>query len=74
VVEDIFRRRKPRFFVDVAMRQQQIQQVLIIGLFIAQFFAGNLLNVAMVPFYAPAATLILGVCTGYPTNSLPCLP
>jgi Zn-dependent protease len=74
VIEDLFRRRNPRFFVDVAMRQQQIQQILIVGLFIAQFFAGNLLNVALVPFYAPVATLILGACTGYPTNSLPCLP
>jgi Zn-dependent protease len=74
VIEDLFRRRNPRFFMDVAIRQQQIQQILIVGLFIAQFFAGNLLNVAMVPFYAPVATLILGACTGYPTNSLPCLP
>jgi Zn-dependent protease len=74
ILEALFRRRWPRFFVDVSMRQQQIQQILIVGLFIAQFFAGNLLNVALVPFYAPAATLILGVCTGYPTNALPCLP
>jgi Zn-dependent protease len=74
IIEALFRRRWPRFFADVSMRQQQIQQVLIVGLFIAQFVAGNLLNVALVPFYAPAATVILGACTGYPTNALPCLP
>src|SRR5260221_5278906 len=73
-IQDIFRRPNRRFFMDVAIRQQQIQQVLIVGLFIAQFVAGNLLNVVLVPFYAPFATLILGACTGYPTNSLPCLP
>jgi Zn-dependent protease len=74
VIEDLFRRRNPRFFVDVSMRQQQIQQILIVGLFIAQFVAGNLLNLVLLPFYAPAATLILGVCTGYPPSTLPCLP
>src|SRR5207248_8926035 len=73
ILEALFRRTWPRFFMDVSMRQVQIQQVLIIGLFIAQFFAGNLLNVALVPFYAPAATLILGGCSGY-YGLAPCLP
>jgi Zn-dependent protease len=73
ILEAIFRRTWPRFFMDVSMRQLQIQQVLIIGLFIAQFFAGNLLNVGLLPFYAPAATLILGGCTGY-YGLVPCLP
>jgi Zn-dependent protease len=73
ILEALFRRQWPRFFMDVSMRQVQIQQVLIIGLFIAQFFAGNLLNVALVPFYAPAATLILGGCSGY-YGLTPCLP
>jgi Zn-dependent protease len=73
ILEALFRRRWPRFFADVDFRRLQIQQVLIIGLFIAQFFAGNLLNVALVLFYAPAATLILGVCSGY-LGLAPCLP
>jgi Zn-dependent protease len=73
IIEALFRRRQPRFFMDVSMRQQQIQQVLILGLFIAQFFAGNLLNVFLLPFYAPAATLILGGCSGY-LGLAPCLP
>jgi Zn-dependent protease len=73
IVEALFRRSYPRFFTDVGFRQLQIQQVLILGLFIAQFFAGNLLNVALVPFYAPAATLILGGCSGY-YGLAPCLP
>jgi Zn-dependent protease len=73
ILEALLRRSQPRFLMDVAMRQVQIQQVLIIGLFIAQFFAGNLLNVALVPFYAPAATLILGGCSGY-YGLVPCLP
>ena len=73
ILEALFRRRQPRFFMDVSMRQQQIQQVLILGLFIGQFFAGNLLNVVLLPFYAPPATLILGICSGY-LGLAPCLP
>lgn len=73
VVEALFRRTWPRFFTDVGFRQLQIQQVLILALFIAQFFAGNLLNVVLLPLYAPAATVILGGCTGY-YGLLPCLP
>jgi Zn-dependent protease len=73
ILESLFRRRWPRFFVDVDMRRLQIQQILLLGLFLAQFFAGNLLSVALVPFYAPAATLILGGCSGY-LGLNPCLP
>ncbi|HVD01730.1 MAG TPA: site-2 protease family protein [Candidatus Dormibacteraeota bacterium] len=73
VVDALFRRTWPRFFTDVSFRQVQIQQVLILLLFVAQFFAGNLLNVLLVPFYAPAATLILGGCSGY-YGLVPCLP
>ena len=73
VLEDLFRRRWPAFFTDVGFRTLQIQQFLIIGLFIAQFFAGNLLNVLLLPFYAPAATVILGGCSGY-YGLVPCLP
>jgi len=73
IVEVLFRRRFPRFFMDVSMRRLQIQQVLILLLFVGQFFAGNLLNVVLVPFYAPAATVILGGCSGY-IGLFPCLP
>ena len=73
IVETLFRRRFPRFFFDVSPRQLQIQQVLLLGLFIAQFFAGNLLNVVLIPFYQPAAMVILGVCGGY-LGLAPCLP
>ena len=73
VLDDLLRSTWPRFFSDVGFRTLQIQRVLIIGLFIAQFFAGNLLNVALVPLYAPAATLILGGCSGY-YGLVPCLP
>lgn len=73
ILETLLRRRFPRFFLDVSTRQMQIQQVLILGLFIGQFVAGNLLNVALVPFYAPAATVILGGCSGY-LGLMPCLP
>jgi len=73
IVEALFRRRNPRFFYDVSARQPQIVNYLIIGLFLAQFVAGNLLNVIMVPFYAPFATLILGQCSGY-LGLVPCLP
>ena len=73
IVETLFRRRFPRFFFDAAPRQLQIQQVLLLALFIAQFFAGNLLNVVLIPFYQPAAMVILGVCGGY-LGLAPCLP
>lgn len=73
IIEALFRRRNPRFFYDVSIRQPQIVNALILGLFVAQFVAGNLLNVVMVPFYAPFATLILGQCSGY-IGLAPCLP
>jgi len=72
VVEALFRSRNPRFFVDVSMRLQQIQYFLLIGIFIAQFVAGNVLGLAMAIFYQPAATLILGQCAGY-IGLIPCL-
>ncbi len=73
IVEAIFRRSNPRFFYDVSARQPQIVNALILILFVAQFVAGNLLNVVMLPFYAPFATLILGHCSGY-IGLIPCLP
>ena len=76
VIEALFRRRQPRFFMDVAVRLQQIQYFLLIGLFVAQFVPGlgaGVLGLLLLPFYAPAATLILGGCSGYP-YLYPCLP
>ena len=76
ILEALFRRRQPRFFMDVSMRQQQIQYFLLIGLFLAQFIPGlgaGVLGLLLTPFYAPVATLILGGCLGYPYLN-PCLP
>jgi Zn-dependent protease len=76
ILEALFRRRQPRFFMDVSMRQQQIQYFLLIGLFLAQFIPGlgaGILGLLLTPFYAPVATLILGGCAGYPYLN-PCLP
>ncbi|HEY8761643.1 MAG TPA: site-2 protease family protein [Candidatus Dormibacteraeota bacterium] len=76
ILEALFRRSRPRFFMDVSTRQQQIQYFLLIGLFIAQFvpgLGGGILGLLLTPFYAPAATLILGGCSGYP-YLVPCLP
>ena len=73
VVEALFRSRNPRFFLDVSSRLQQIQYFLLLGIFIAQFFAGNLLGLAMAIFFHPVASLILGQCLGY-IGLVPCLP
>ena len=76
IIEEIFRRRNPRFFMDVSSRTPQIQQILIIGLFISQFVPGlgaGLLGLVLLPFYQPASNLILGTCIGY-VGLVPCLP
>jgi len=75
IIEALFRRRNPRFFFDVDGRRLQIQQYLLIGLFLTQLIpavGGSLLGLAMTPFYLPAATVILGLCTGY-VGLVPCL-
>jgi len=75
IIEELFRRRNPRFFFDVAGRQQQIQFYLLIGLFLTQLIpavGGSLLGLALTPFYEPAATVILGGCSGY-YGLVPCL-
>ena len=75
IIEALFRRRNPRFFYSVSSQQLQIQQMLILGLFVVQFIpavGGNLLGLVMSPFYSPVATLILGGCVGYLGLS-PCL-
>jgi Zn-dependent protease len=75
IIEALFRRRNPRFFFDVDGRRLQIQQYLLIGLFLTQLIpsvGGSLLGLAMTPFYLPAATVILGGCSGY-VGLFPCL-
>lgn len=73
IVETLFRSRNPRFFFDVSSRTLQIQQVLLLIAFAAQFVGARLLDTVMIPFYAPAATLIIGTCIGYPGLN-PCPP
>jgi Zn-dependent protease len=75
IIEALFRRRNPRFFYNVDSRRQQIQQYLLIGLFLTQLIpavGGSLLGLALAPFYIPAATVILGGCSGY-VGLVPCL-
>jgi len=71
IVETLFRTRNPRFFFDVSSRTLQIQQILLLVVFAAQFIGARLLDTVMIPFYAPVATLIIGTCIGYPGLS-PC--
>ena len=66
VLEALLRGRYPKFFFDASMRRQQIWMVCVLIVFVGSFFAGNLLAVAISPFYAPASSLILGGCIGYP--------
>lgn len=66
IVETLFRSRNPRFFFDVSSRTLQIQQVLLLIVFAAQFIGARLLDTVMIPLYAPVATLIIGTCIGYP--------
>lgn len=73
VLEAIFRARYPKFFFNANGNRQQIWMVCVLVIFVGSFFAGNLLNVALFPFYAPAARAIFGICTGYP-GLTPCPP
>lgn len=75
ILEVLFRRRNPKFFYSVSSQLLQIQQMLLLGLFLTQLIpsvGGSLLGLAMSPFYSPVATLILGGCVGYQGLS-PCL-
>jgi Zn-dependent protease len=79
VVETLFRSRNPRFFFDVSVRRREIWIGLIVILFLFQIFqGGNLLALAMSPFYTPASLISLGLCNGYAIPGLaglhPCLP
>jgi Zn-dependent protease len=74
VLEALFRGRNPRFFFDAWSRRQTIWGICALVYFVGFFFAGNLLNLVLLPFYAPAATLIFGRCIGYPPDLAPCPP
>jgi len=72
IIDALFRRRSPRFFFEADMNRYRIVQFVIIGFVIISFVPGiNLLNVALLPIYAPASYLILGQCVAYPGLS-PC--
>jgi Zn-dependent protease len=66
VLEALFRRRNPRFFFDAHMRRMQIWQIAAIVVILSSFLGRNLLGAVLMPLYAPAASLILGTCVGYP--------
>lgn len=73
VAEALFRGRNPRFFFEASSRRQTVWIVCAVVYFAASFLFGlNLLNVVMLPFYAPASTLIVGTCAGYPPSLFPC--
>ena len=72
IIDALFRRRSPRFFFEADMNRYRIVQFVIIGFVIISFVPGiNLLNVALLPIYAPASYLILGQSVAYPRLS-PC--
>jgi Zn-dependent protease len=75
VLEALFLRARPRFFYDVAIRQQTIVGYLLIALFVSQFIP--ILSAAfgwlMAPFYEPFSILLLGRCVGF-AALVPCLP
>ncbi|HEY4028005.1 MAG TPA: site-2 protease family protein [Candidatus Dormibacteraeota bacterium] len=73
VVETLFRGRNPRFFFNVAGNLQTIWTVAIVIVFIGSaLLRFNILNPAVAIFFQPAASLILGHCTGYVVLD-PCL-
>jgi Zn-dependent protease len=66
VLEALFRRRNPRFFFNAAMRRRDIWGIAVLAIFITSFLGIPLLSSVMLPFYAPASTVIFGTCLGYP--------
>jgi Zn-dependent protease len=73
IVEALFRARYPRFFFNVAANVQTIwliaAAVVFLGPLVLRF---PVLDYAVAIFFQPAASLILGSCTGYVVLS-PCL-
>ncbi|HLQ60487.1 MAG TPA: site-2 protease family protein [Candidatus Acidoferrales bacterium] len=66
ILEALLRHRYPKFFFDAHMRRRDVWTVAVLVVIVGSFFAGNLLAVVMLPIYAPASSLILGTCAGYP--------
>ena len=78
IVENLLRRRFPRFFFEVHVRQREIWAGLVLILILFQFLNRiNLLNPIMSPFFEPASLISTGTCLAYGipyVNALfPCL-
>lgn len=79
IIEAIFRRRNPRFFFNVAMRQREIWVGAVIAIVVFQYLLGiSLLSRVMTPFFEPASLISLNTCVAYKIPNLaylaPCLP
>lgn len=79
IIEAIFRRRNPRFFFNVAMRQREIWVGAVIAIVVFQYLLGiSLLSKVMTPFFEPASLISLSTCVEYKIPNLaylaPCLP
>jgi Zn-dependent protease len=74
VVEDLFRRRNPRFFFEVSSRQREIWVGIVLVIVIASFLPPhvNLLAVVMAPLFEPLSLLLIGRCAVY-ISLAPCL-
>lgn len=73
VVEAVFRSRNPRFFFNVAANVNTIWLVAALVVFLAPLVLHfSILNLAVAIFFQPAASGILGSCSGY-VVLLPCL-
>jgi Zn-dependent protease len=77
IVEALFRRRNPRFFYNVSIRQREIWAGAIIIVIAFQFLGGiQILWYVMTPFYEPASLISMNACIGYQTGLsalFPCL-
>ncbi len=66
ILEALFRRRNPRFFYRVAANTQTIWYVCAFAVFFGPILLHfSLLNLVVGIFFQPAATAILGQCSGY---------
>ena len=74
VVEALFRSRNPKFFFEADSRRREVWMVFALVIVVSSILPGvpNLLQLVLLPFYAPASFLILGACLGYP-GLIPCL-
>lgn len=66
IVEALFRDRNPRFFFNVAANTQTIWMIALFVVLLAPLVLRfSVLNAVVGIFFQPAASLILGSCTGY---------